>query len=222
MTIKCAIHQPNFFPWLGYFDKIKRADVFVFLDDTQNIKTGGSWVNRVKLNCKGSEKWYTCPIKKPSGLTAINKVEFADNEWKESFMNVLTDYYKNYGNFYNCNTFIRELLNNFSDSYLADFNKNVIVDISKRLGIKTKFISKSELNIDTKSTQMLIDICKAVNADTYLCGGGASGYQDDDEFANALVRLEYQNFTPSAYNSSVTFIPGLSIIDYFMSNQIGE
>ena len=35
----CAIHEPNFFPWLGYFEKMSRSDVFVFLDDAQLQKT---------------------------------------------------------------------------------------------------------------------------------------------------------------------------------------
>ncbi len=44
-----AIHQPNFFPWLGYFDKIARCDHFVLLDHVQFQKTGGVWSNRVRM-----------------------------------------------------------------------------------------------------------------------------------------------------------------------------
>jgi len=56
MTV-VAIHQPNFFPWLGYFDKIRRADVFILLDDAQYQKTGGSWSNRVKVLINGEGRW---------------------------------------------------------------------------------------------------------------------------------------------------------------------
>ena len=37
-----AIHQPNFLPWLGWFDKLARADVMVLLDDVQFPKKGGA------------------------------------------------------------------------------------------------------------------------------------------------------------------------------------
>ena len=34
MTILAA-HQPQYLPWLGFFDKIAQADVFVLLDNVQ-------------------------------------------------------------------------------------------------------------------------------------------------------------------------------------------
>ena len=61
--ILVAIHQPNFFPWLGYFDKIRRADFFILLDDVQYPKTGaGSWSNRVKVMINGEGRWLTAPV----------------------------------------------------------------------------------------------------------------------------------------------------------------
>lgn len=222
MSIICAIHQPNFFPWLGYFDKIRRADIFVFLDDVQNIKTGGSWVNRVKLNYKGSARWYTCPIKKPSGLTLINQVEFSKEDWRESFLNVINDYYKNYPNFAWCQEFINEILLEYKGNKLADLNKSIIIKMANILGYDTAFVSKSDLQVKSNATEMLIEICKKVNADVYLCGGGAGGYQDDALFADSGLKLEYQDFKPAVYPTLGEFIPGLSIIDYFMGNKIGQ
>ena len=67
----CAIHQPNFFPWLGYFEKIKRADVFVFLDHVHYPKSGnsmGSWTNRVKINISAHAKWISCPVVREHGI----------------------------------------------------------------------------------------------------------------------------------------------------------
>src|SRR5256885_16256985 len=68
-----AIHQPNFFPWLAYFDKIARADIFVFLDDVQYEKTGGTWSNRVRLLISGQAAWATMPIRRDyHGVRAAN------------------------------------------------------------------------------------------------------------------------------------------------------
>lgn len=217
MAITCAIHQPNFFPWLGYFDKIKRSDIFVFLDNAQNPKTGSSWVNRVKLNCFGQEKWYTCPIKRPAGVVSINQVEFSNPEWKASFLEVLKNYYKKYPNCLEVSDIVSDLINKKKYDYLADLNKDIIVYFSEYFGYTTKFLSSAELGIKSKSTDMLIDICKIVGADAYLCGGGATGYQDDALFVKSEIELVYQNYTPVSYGNPDNYLPGLSIIDYLMS-----
>lgn len=217
MSIVCAIHQPNFFPWLGYFDKIKKANIFVFLDDVQNIKTGSSWVNRTKLNAFGKEKWYTCPIVRSTGVIPINQVTFADSKWKENFLNFLSSYYKNYTNVKNGLKLVEELIYKKDYQYIADMNQDIIIHLSYHFGCESQFVYKSSLKIDSKSTQMLIDVCNAVGADTYLCGGGASGYQDDNMFENSDIHLVYQNYCLVPYGDMKVFLPGLSVIDYIMS-----
>jgi len=217
MSLVCAIHQPNFFPWLGYFDKIKKADIFVFLDDVQNQKKGSNWVNRTKLNYFGEEKWFTCPIKRPSGVIPINKVELADLAWTTTFISVLENYYKEYPNCNNVLDVILKLIKQKEYCYIADLNKDVILYFANFFGYSTRFLSKLELEVKSSSTNMLIGICKAVGADTYLCGGGASGYQDDDLFSKAGIKLVYQNFSVVPYGDAKKFLPGLSIVDYLMS-----
>lgn len=213
----CAIHQPNFFPWMGYFDKIKNSDIFVFLDDVQNPKKGSSkYTNRVELNYFGKKKYYTCPIKKVSGLTPINKIEFSDLNWKSTFLNVVKNYYLKSKNFIDTYNFIKNLLDSNEDHLLSNFNKHIIQEISLKLGFETEFVLKSDLNIETKSTQMLIDVCKSVGANTYLCGGGASSYQDDELFKSEGINLEYQKYLPEPYGLAEDFLPGLSVIDYLM------
>ena len=74
--IVVGIHQPNFFPWFGFFLKIARSDKFVFLDDAQTQKKGGSYLNRTKININGESKWMTAPIKRTQGTQTINNTFF--------------------------------------------------------------------------------------------------------------------------------------------------
>ena len=91
-----AIHQPNFFPWLGYFDKIARSDVFVILDDVQFPKKGGSFSNRVKLLISAEGRWITAPIvRNYSGVRNINAMEFcSDSPWRKKIHRTVEQSYK--------------------------------------------------------------------------------------------------------------------------------
>ena len=59
---KIVIHQPDFLPWLGFFDKISRADKFIILDDVQFARRG--WTHRDLIKIKKEKKWLTVPTKK--------------------------------------------------------------------------------------------------------------------------------------------------------------
>lgn len=222
MTI-CAIHQPNFFPWLGYFNKIQQADTFIFLDNVAYPKSGsgsGSWCNRVQLAIQGSAQWVGCPIRRESGVQLIKDVKIDDKQpWRKKMLRTLEFNYKKARNYQEVIPSLTKLIEYETDC-LAAFNVHAIQHISDMLGLKVKFQLQSELPVSGMSTELLINIVKAVNATTYLCGGGAGSYQDDALFLEHSLKLNYQNFKPEAYGCEPEkFIPGLSVIDFLMKKE---
>lgn len=221
MNISCAIHQPNFFPWLGYFDKIKEADVFVFLDRADYPKSGksmGSWVNRVKINISGSAKWISCPVIREHGPQPIDTVKINKNrDWKKEFLDIIEDNYLNSTNFDNTYKLLSNILSEDIE-LLADFNIHAIKSISNELSLNTKWMKETDLPSNHKlATDRLISICQEVGASSYICGGGSAGYLEEGLFETAGISLTYQNFIAKPYGQDEKFIPGLSVIDYLMN-----
>ena len=97
-----AIHQPNFFPWLGFFNKIVKSDYFVLLDDVQMPKKGGTWTNRVPLIISGKKNWLTIPIDRSySGTMPINKVKIKNElNWRDKMLKTLYISYKKHPYFF--------------------------------------------------------------------------------------------------------------------------
>lgn len=222
MTL-CAIHQPNFFPWLGYFDKIHRADVFVFLDAVDYPRAGsggmGSWTNRVKINVQGAEKWVGCPIEKSTGGGAICDVRISpDPNWKRKLIRTLMMNYKRAARFERAMALLQPLIESEQD-LVADYNIDAITTIAAAIGVSAKFVRQSSLGTRHASTDLLVEICQKTQSDGYLAGGGATGYQENDKFAGAGLDLVEQRFEPFRYQPGDGFIPGLSIIDFLMHSE---
>jgi len=55
-----AIHQPHFFPWLGYLHRMARADAFVVLDHVQFERR--NYQNRTMIRMEGEARWLTAPV----------------------------------------------------------------------------------------------------------------------------------------------------------------
>jgi hypothetical protein len=214
-----AIHQPNFFPWLGYFDKIRRADSFVFLDDVAYPKSGsgaGCWVNRVRVAVAGAAAWVGAPVRREHGVQKIKDVLIDDSQpWRRKLLRTLEVNYRRAPNFDACIAVLSPLIH-FETDRLADFNIHAVRGICGALGLQTRFVRQSELGSSRASTALLIELTEKVGGTTYLSGGGADHYQDDALFQSSGIALIYQNFEPAPYGSPQTFIPGLSVIDYLM------
>jgi len=220
MSVLCAIHQPNFFPWLGYFDKIRRADTFLFLDAVDYPRSGsggmGSWTNRVKLTVGGEQRWVGCPVQRTTRGTPIAEVAVDDRQpWRGKLIKTLQANYAKAPNFADTMALVTPLIEN-PQSGLATFNIVAVTAIAAHLGISARFVRQSSLTCRGHGTAMLIDLVQELGADAYLAGGGAAGYQEDALFEAAGVALQYQEFTPRPYGEAATFTPGLSVIDYLM------
>ncbi|MGE5607217.1 MAG: WbqC family protein [Bacteroidota bacterium] len=215
-----AIHQPNFFPWLGYFNKIIRSDIFVFMDNVAFPQTSsGCFINRVKVLIQGKAAWITCPIVRIHGGEVIKDVRiYNDIAWREKILKTLELNYKKCLFFNEIIEWLKPLLEN-KEEKLSVYNISNIREICYKLGIKKQFILHSDLETQQKSTDLLIEITKNVNGTAYLCGGGAPKYQEDFKFSENGLELIYQNFVHPIYEQkySQEFVSGLSIIDCLMN-----
>ncbi len=215
-----AIHQPNFFPWLGFFDKIRRTDVFILMDNVQFPKKGGGWGNRVQLLVAGSSSWFTMPVKRNyHGYRTIGQMEINNAApWRKKFVATLQANYGKAPFFAQTMEFLEPLIF-FKTSSLSAFNINAITAIASLAGWEKKLIPGTSLKTEGGATELLISMTKAVDGTAYLCGGGAAGYQNDSLFDEAGVELIYQNFRHPLYPQHKVnkFMAGLSIVDVMMN-----
>ena len=214
-----TIHQPEYLPWIGFFDRISKADIFVILDDVQYQKKG--FINRNRIKTSQGWQWLTVPVKERESLKKINEKEidnqtdWRQNHWKSLFYNYKkASYFKQYADFF-------EDIYKQNWNFLTDLDIYLIKNIMNMLGLKKEIRKSSLLKIEGKADDLLVNICKAVGADTYLSGPGPKDknyrdYMDLGKFKKQNINVVFQEFTHPAYIQQFDkqgFIPNLSIID---------
>jgi len=171
--MKIGIHQPNFFPWGGYFEKIKQCDKFIFLVNCPFSK--GSYTNRFNIE----ERWYTMTLeKKPIGTFIKDMIYKCPEENLNTIKNRLEGK--------------RDLLNCFDGCFttsLMETNINIIKKICEIQKIKTEFLYDYETN--KTSTERLIDIIKKNEGTSYISGKGGDKYMDMNLFKKSNIELKY-------------------------------
>lgn len=216
-----AAHQPCFFPWMGYFEKIRKADIFVFLD--QVLFARRARIQRVKIffnqSPQPSVNWIGIPTIYSERFQVIQSVKTDENsKWRKKLLTTLHIHYGKGRGFKEAFPLIEDLLLTPEEG-LSTLNAKSIEAISKYLGLETRFIMQSSINIpavsEEKGSRRLAAICQALGATTYLAGDGAGEYEVIEEYEKIGLLYERNNFTPIPYFQlhSSTFVPGLSILD---------
>lgn len=209
-----VIHQPNFIPWLGFFDKVSKADVYIVFGSVLCDWRNQSVLNRNKIKTPTGPQWLTVPIHADI-KTKIKDVKIDyDRDWPKEHLKTLFFNYKKTKNFSSVYTAMEKI---YSQKYpkLIDLNLATIKLFMKVLKIKTKIVYDADLKPKGQKNDLLIDLIKKVKGNVYLSGLGAKNYMDVAKFKKAGIKVVWQDFKPSKYKQLWgEFTPNLSALDY--------
>lgn len=191
--MRIAVSQPEHFPYLGFFQKMCACDLFVILDDVQ-FSGPRSFQNRNRYLNKYSEYiWFTVPVKKGAYFQLINEVEVsADRKWRSKLKRRLYQDLK---------------FERFDEIYdyenLLDINLASINYCRHIFDISTPMIKASSLNIKGQKAERIYNLCKMLNADTYVAGLGSKEYMSSADFKDIEVQFFYPQI--ENYESSLVY-----------------
>jgi hypothetical protein len=219
--LKAVILQPSYIPWRGYFDQIRRADLFIFYDDVQYDKRG--WRNRNQIKTPHGKQWLTIPVRSHGAQTEnipINQIQIAwENQWNFDHLKSIQHAYAK-APYLKMYLPLLEKFYNRKDNLLADFIVDFTIAIAQGIGIEqTRFLRSSTLGIAGQKTDRLIAILKKVGAEQYISGPSARDYIEPEKFSAAKITLEYMQYNYPEYPQLYPpYDPFVSILDLMFMN----
>jgi hypothetical protein len=214
--VNVVILQPSYIPWRGYFDQIRRADLFIFYDDVQYDKHG--WRNRNQIKTAQGKQWLTIPVHSKGVTEGIPvkdvRIDWS-KPWAKNHLKALTFAYAKAPHFASFAPWLASVYER-RDEFLADFTIWLTIEIARKIGIThTRFLRSSEIpGIDGQKTARLIQILKRVGAAHYISGPSAREYIEQDQFDAAGITLEYMEYNYPEYPQLYPpFDPFVTILD---------
>lgn len=210
-----VIHQPDFIPYLGFFDRLVKSDIYVVLDNVQYVRNSSrAWTSRDKIKTSNREKWISISTQKAPLGTEINKILISkDTEWRKNNLNLIHENYKD-------SSYYGEIMPYIIDLYaydcerLMDFNMQSIKMLMKLFDISIDIVYASDLYPEGKNNALIINIMKKLGCKKYLSGVGARDYFVSEPYEEAGIEVIWQDFKHPVYEQQFDgFIPYLSSID---------
>ena len=222
-NITLVAHQPEYFPWLGFIAKARLADIYYIVDNVQYMKE--HWHNRNKIRQKEGWLWINTPVlNSKTKLLMWPEVKIDNSKpWKRKQLNSIKMCYS--GTDYFDEIFSElEVIYNKEYNLLIDFNEQIIKYAFKKFNIKTPVHKTSELikkghDISGAKTDLILNMCKAANAKTFIFGQDGKTYIEEDKFKQAGVEYKFQNFKHPIYKQKYPgFESNMSFIDLLFNH----
>jgi len=209
-----VISQPMLFPWVGMFEQIRLADVFVYYDDVQFSK--GSFTNRVQLKGEKDSEWMTLPLEKVRLGQHINEIMVSDHiDWRKKHLGQLQRCYAQAKYFEEMMSLVESVYdipgNNLSEIAIASMDM-----VCGYYGFtkSRSFHLASDYKLEGKSSERVLDVVKHFSGSRYVTGLGALNYLNHDLFEDNSVSVEYMDYRKKSYPQFFgTFTPYVTILD---------
>ncbi len=210
-----SIQQPEFFPWLGFFNKVSQVEKIVLLDSVQFKKR--YFENRNKIRTPQDWCWVRVPVKVKGRYTQlIRDVDIDDDQnWRRKMAESIRQNYAKAPYWKDGGDELCEIVMANHSTRLVEFNVQVISFLMRRFELVRPMVMASDLGVGSMGSQLILDICKAVGASAYLSGRDGRDYLEAKAFARADVQLFFQEFSHPTYEQfhAGNFLPAMSAID---------
>lgn len=195
-------HQPNYLPYLGFFEKIAKADMYLVVDNVQFVKRGPfGWIHRNKIRTSNGWQWLSLDCLTKGQFTQnINEVRLKPGSphlrkhWRAIEVN-----YAKAPHFEAFAKPFRDIYLETQWEMMVDLNVALIKAVMTALGLETPVDSTSRLGISGKASELIINMCEVTGADRYLSGVHGKDYLDMGLFEQAGITVEFQNYPHPAY-----------------------
>lgn len=221
-----TIHQPEHLPWLGLFNKIAKADKYVILDSVQYEKN--YFQNRNRILGTNGVQWLSIPISNKGHMdgsiaTTLIASDPKNAKWKEKYLQTIRMSYGKYP-FFNEVFPVLEKAMDVDSPYFCENNISVIKAFCDALNIHPEYVRSSSLGVNGLKSDLILDICKATNADVYIAGPSGRDYLDMNSFREAGIKVVFNDYHHPVYpqRRSEEFISHLSALDLFMNVGFAE
>lgn len=224
MSKTVAIVQSNYLPWRGYFDLMRRCQVFVLYDVVQYTRR--DWRNRNIIKTRSGPHWLTVPVQNDCrDTTAIDEVKVADPRWAAKHIETLRHSYRRAAAYAEVSPWLFGLLESAADEpLLSGVNARLLREIAVRLGIQSTIVTCTDLLprdtlLGLDRAARLIALCEAAGATRYLSGPAAKAYVDEAQFEARGIDLSWMSYDgyPAYPQLWGAFAPQVSIIDLLLN-----
>ncbi len=214
--MRVVISQPMYFPWVGFLEQLRLADVLVVYDDVQFSK--GSFANRVQAKTGNGSRWLTVPLRELRLGQRIVDVQIDEQkDWRTSHRGTLHQAYSKA-------PFFQEMMKLFDDVVQAPVTS--VGELSFRttralmchfaLNPSLRILHSADMKITGGGSQRVLDIVREVEGTEYITGHGARGYLDHAAFEKAGVMVSYMHYRclpyPQLHGPFTPYVSSLDLI----------
>lgn len=215
---RVAIHQPQYWPWPGYIQKIMASDTFIYLDHVQFSKNG--FQNRNQIKSATGAQWLSVPVKNEFG-ESILETKIADPRWAKKHFSSLTASYSKTPGFQRWKKEIEDLLLGNEYKTICEIAIETTEWLLQKLGVQnTRYRSSKFSTSDKQKSSLVSELCERAGAGVYLTGSGGLEYMAREDFEKIRCEVWLQRTIPFEYHQQfgkVGFVPHLSTLDLILN-----